>query len=60
MLYTDGNTTGSCTEKNTTVNAVTAGGVGAALFLIIVIEFIVILVWIYRRLVPIHQHTQLV
>ena len=57
MLYTDGNTTGSCTEKNTTV---TAGGVGAALFLIIVIEFIVILVWIYRRLVPIHQHTQLV
>ena len=39
---------------------ITAGGVGAALFLIIVIEFIVILVWIYRRLVPIHQHTQLV
>ena len=51
-MFTDGSKMDSCTEKPATLNTVTAGGVGGALVLIIVIEFIAILfLWKFRRLV---------
>ena len=54
ILSKDDNKVDTVTEKHNTVNAVTAGGVGGALLLIIVIEFIaILLLWTYRRLVVI-------
>ena len=53
MLSTDCSKMDSSTEKPACLNAVTAGGVGGALVLIIVIEFIAILfLWKFGRLVP--------
>ena len=53
VFSTDCSKMDSSTEKPATLNTVTAGGVGGALVLVIVIEFIAILfLWKFGRLVP--------